>query len=129
MDATGKVVVIRVEGELSQGKTSDIEFSSVKQILKEKGTLEIKINQSRLTSREYSITEAAGRNKDEIETNVFRENIGQIRLDQKELLSDSGVVLAKKLLVALSMPILENEKKLDYSKRMEQNALDLLELK
>jgi len=129
IDAAGKVVVIRVDGEMSQGKTSDIAFSSAKQILKEKGALEIKINQSGLASREYSITQAAGRNKDEIETNIFKENVGQLRLDQKELLSDSGVALAKKLLVALSTPILENEKKLDYAKRVEQSALDILELK
>lgn len=128
IDASGKVIVIRVEGELAQGKTSDVDFFSAKQVLKEKGALEVKINQNKLSSREYKITEAAGRNKEEIESNVFKENIGQLRIDQKELLSDSGVAVAKKLLTALSMPILENEKKQDYTKRVEHTALDILGL-
>lgn len=128
IDASGKVIVIRVEGELAQGKTSDVDFFSAKQVLKEKDALEVKINQNKLSSREYKITEAAGRNKEEIESNVFKENIGQLRIDQKELLSDSGVDVAKKLLTALSMPILENEKKQDYTKRVEQTALDILGL-
>lgn len=128
IDASGKVIVIRVEGELAQGKTSDVDFFSAKQVLKEKGALEVKINQNKLSSREYKITEAAGRNKEEIESNVFKENIGQLRIDQKELLSDSGVDVAKKLLTALSMPILENEKKQDYTKRVEHTALDILGL-
>jgi DNA repair exonuclease SbcCD nuclease subunit len=128
IDASGKVIVIRVEGELAQGKTSDVDFFLAKRVLKEKGALEIKINQNKLSSREYKITEAAGRNKEEIESNVFKENIGQLRINQKELLSDSGVDVAKKLLAALSMPILENEKKQDYAKRVEQTALDILGL-
>jgi DNA repair protein SbcD/Mre11 len=124
----GKVVIIKVTGELSQGKTSDIELALIRQDLREKGALEVKINQSKLTSREYKITAASGRNRDEIETNVFQENIGELRLEQKELLLSSGVDVAKKLLVALNKPILENEKKSDYSKRLENDGLEVLGL-
>jgi len=124
-----KIVVIHVDGELSQGKTSEIEFSAFRQELKERGALEVKINQSGLTSREYRITEASGKNKDEIENNTFRENIGELRLDQKELLAESGVAIAKKLLSVLNAPILENEKKTDYAKRVEDEALEVLDLK
>lgn len=125
----GKMIVVHVEGELSQGKTSEIEFATLKQSLKERGALEVKINQSRLTSREYKITEAAGKNKAEIELNVFRENIGELRIDQKELLLDSGVATARRLLSVLNTPMLENEKKLDYAKRIEEDALEALGLK
>lgn len=129
IEPSGKVVAIRIYGELSEGKTSDIDISSIRQGLRERGALDVKINQSRLTAREYKITEAAGGNRDEIETNVFKENIGELRLGQAELLSDSGVNAAKKLLAALNKPSLENEKKSDYAKRVEDEALEVLGLK
>lgn len=129
IDPVGKIIVIKVAGEMSQGKTSDVEFSSLKHGLKEQGALEVKINQSKLTSREYKIIEAAGRNRGEIETNVFKENIGELRLDQKELLSDSGIATAKKLLAALNKPILENEKRADYLRRIGQDAMEALDLR
>ncbi len=128
IDPSGKIIIVKVSGELSQGKTSEIEFSSLKHTLKEKGALDVKVNQSKLTSREYKITEATGRNRSEIELNVFKENIGELRLDQKELLSDSGILMAKKLLATLNKPILENEKKTDYVKRIEQDAMEVLGL-
>lgn len=129
IDPSGKIIIIKVSGELSQGKTSDVDFSTIKYALREKGALDVKINQSKLTSREYKITEASGRNKDEIEANVFKENIGELRLDQNELLSDSGIIVAKKLLAVLNKPILENEKKVDYAKRIEQDAMEALGLR
>ena len=128
-DPANKVVIIKVWGELASGKTSEIDFSAISEELKQNNVFEVKINRNQLSSKDYNITPASGKNKDEIETNVFKENIGDLRLEQKELLGDAGVGLAKKLLQELGQPLLVNEKKGEYQKRIEQNAMKILELK
>ena len=129
IDPGNKIVIIKVFGELASGKTSEIDFTALREELKQNNVLEVKINRTHLSSKDYNITPASGKNKDEIETNVFKENIGDVRLEQKELLGDPGVKLAKKLLQELGQPSLVNEKKGEYQKRIEENAMELLELK
>ena len=128
-DPANKVVIIKVWGELASGKTSEIDFSAISEELKQNNVFEVKINRNQLSSKDYNITPASGKNKDEIETNVFKENIGDLRLEQKELLGEAGVGLAKKLLQELGQSLLVNEKKGEYQKRIEQNAMEILELK
>ena len=89
---------------------------------------QVNIKKNKLTSREYSITTASGENKDEIEANVFKENIGQVRTKEKELIGNDGVALAKKLLKEFAQPELVNEKKAEYQTRIQQGILELLGL-
>lgn len=128
IDPSNKIIIIKVWGELASGKTTEIDFTKIRDELKEKGALDIKIHRSNLSSKEYTITTARGKNKDEIETNVFKENIGGIHLKQQLLQGDSGVKLAKQMLQDLSQPIQTNEKKQDYQKRIQDNALKILGL-
>ncbi len=128
IDPAGKIVIIKVQGELTSGKTADVDISAVREKLASLGSLVVNISKNKLTSKEYSITEAKGNDKDEVETNVFKENIGQLRFDHKELLGEKGVELAKKLLRELGQPSLVNEKKNEYIPRIRDNALAILGL-
>ena len=128
IDVENKVVIIKVKGELTSGKTADVDISIVRDNLNSKNALVVNVSKNQLTSKEYSITEAKGSNKEEIETNVFSENIGQLRFDYPELLESNGINLAKKLLLELGQPKLENEKKNEYIPRINQNVLALLGL-
>ena len=128
IDVENKVVIIKVKGELTSGKTADVDVSIVRDNLNSKNALVVNVSKNQLTSKEYSITEAKGSNKEEIETNVFSENIGQLRFDYPGLLEDNGINLAKKLLLELGQPKLENEKKNEYIPRINQNVLALLGL-
>lgn len=124
-----KIVIVKIQGELTDGKTTDIEFSKIKEELQQKNVLDIKINRNQLTSREYNITAAKGKDKNEIESNIFSENIGEIRSEEVSLVGDIGVQTAKRLLKEMTQPILVNEKKAEYNKRIEQNAIEILGLK
>jgi hypothetical protein len=128
IDPADKVVIIKVRGELTSGKTADVDISAIRDSLNERNAMVINVSKNGLTSKEYSITEAKGANKEEIETNVFSENIGQLRFDHAELLGDDGIKLAKKLLQELGQPILVNEKKNEYIPRIRNNALAILGL-
>ena len=128
IDPAQKIIILKVAGELTSGKTADVDLSLIKEDLIQKGSLVVNIKKNNLTSREYSITAASGENKDEIEANVFKENIGQVRTKEKELIGNDGVALAKKLLKEFAQPVLVNEKKTEYQTRIQQGILELLGL-
>ena len=128
IDAANKVVIIKIQGELMSGKTADVDVSLVRDKLNEAGSLVVNISKNQLKSKEYSITEAKGSNKEEIEINVFSENIGQLKFDYPELLEESGIKLATKLLQELGQSKLENEKNNEYVPRIRNNAFALLGL-
>ena len=128
IDVVNKVVIVKIQGELMSGKTADIDVSIVRDNLNDKDALVVNVSKNQLTSKEYSITEAKGSNKEEIETNVFSENIGQLKFDYPELLDKSGIKLASKLLQELGQSKLENENKNEYIPRIRDSALALLGL-
>lgn len=123
-----KIVVVKIHGELTSGKTSDVDISGTVQRMLDAGALAVQTSRNRLASKEYSITDAKGANKDEVETNVFRENIGQLRFSQERLLGDQGTSLAKRLLCELGQAPLDNEKRHEYVPRIVDNALPILEI-
>jgi len=128
IDVVNKVVIVKIQGELMSGKTADIDVSIVRDNLNDKDALVVNVSKNQLTSKEYSITEAKGSNKEEIETNVFSENIGQLKFDYPELLNESGIKLSSKLLRELGQSKLENEKNNEYIPRIRDSALALLGL-
>jgi len=129
IDPAQKIIILKVAGELTSGKTADVDLSLIREDLIQRGSLVVNISKNKLTSREYSITAASGESKDEIEANVFKENIGQVRTKEKELIGADGVSLAKKLLREFAQPMLVNEKKAEYQARIQQDILELLGLK
>ena len=128
IDVQNKIVIIKIQGELMAGKTADVDVSIVRDNLNNKDALVVNVSKNQLTSKEYSITEAKGSNKEEIETNVFSENIGQLKFDYPELLNESGIKLSSKLLRELGQSKLENEKNNEYVPRIRDSALALLGL-
>ncbi len=125
IDPTQQVIIIKVNGELTSGKTADVDISAIRDELNQKGALVVNIK-NQMTSKEYSITEAKGANKEEIENNVFSENIGQLRFEQKNLIGNQGLKKAKKLLAGFIQQKLENEKTADYTARIKENAFGIL---
>jgi len=126
LDPTNKIIIIKTWGEMISGKTTEIDFTNIIEELKEKGAIEVLINRNSLSSKEYSITPASGKNKTETEINVFKENIGQIKIGDKKFQGTLGVKLAKSLLHELRQSQLINENKTEYQSRIEQNAFKIL---
>ena len=117
-----------MKGELSEGKTTEIDFSGIKDGLIQQEALSVLINRNQFSSREYTITSSKGANKEEIETNIFTENIGQLALEEKKLLGNSGVSMAKSLLKEIGQPKLDNEKEREYEERVDSEAIEILEI-
>jgi len=71
-DYTGKVVILKVRGELKAGRIADINFHEIREKFKE-SAIDVLINTYALRKREEKIREVIGETKEEIEENVFRE--------------------------------------------------------
>lgn len=124
-----KLVLIRVKGELSGGKTADINISKMKNLLKQNGAIYPDINRRLLSSREYEGVKVQGRDISEVENRLLKENIGTVNITVPQLKGDDGVKTAIDLLEVLRNEIKSNEKKREYEDRIIKDALQTLKLK
>lgn len=123
-----KVVIVKITGEMTHGKTAEINISAARLSLTQRGSIVSLVNKNQLKSKEYAITKAKGADRKEIETNVFFENIGQLRLGREDLTGERGVRLAETLLHRLGAGQIANEKKTEYTARIKKDALATLGL-
>jgi len=128
IEAEDKIVVVKIRGELSGGKTSEISSSEIKGLLKENGALEAVINRFGLTSKEYVSIKAMGEDVPTIENRLLRENIGAVKVSIEELKGDKGAQLALDLLKILRQEQKLNEAKKDYVERVQKHAINTLGL-
>jgi exonuclease SbcD len=123
-----KIAVIKVRGELSGGKTSEISTSEISEYLTEKSAKDVIINRYGLTSKEYSPFKVMGEDIPTIEDRLFRENIGAVKVSIEGLKAEKGTKLAIDLLKVLKQEQKLNETKKDYTERIQKSALDTLGL-
>jgi len=128
IDPSDKIVIMKVRGELISGKTTEIDFSKIKEELLKNGAIDVKINNKQFTSKEYTITPARGEGTEEIINNILKENIGDIKLKQEELLGESGFKIAQELLEVLGESKPSDESKNDYQRRIQKSALKILRI-
>jgi hypothetical protein len=128
IEAENKIAVVKIKGELSGGKTSDISSSEIRDLLKENSALDVIINRYGLTSKDYASVRAIGEDVPAIENRLLRENIGAVKVSIEELKADKGAQLAQDLLKVLRQEQKLNETKKDYVERVQKHALNTLGL-
>ncbi len=121
-----KVVIVKLKGELAGGKTSEISSGQIRDLLKDKGALDVIVNRYGLTSKEYAAVRVAGEDASAIEARLLRENIGAVKVSVEELKAERGAKLAEDLLKILRQGQKVNETKKDYEERVQKHALDVL---
>lgn len=127
-DVDGKIVIMKVKGQLSSGKTSDINFKRMKEILKEKGAIYVNINHHALDSKEFSNITYKGESDEEIEENLLRKNRVNVNVETNDLKNENGTQLAIRLIRILRHGSNPNEKKIDYNNRILKDSLKVLNL-
>jgi hypothetical protein len=129
LDVNNKVVMLRVRGELSGGKTSDINFGRLRQNLVERGAISVYVNRHSLTSKEFAAIKAAGEDVEAIESRLLKENIGAVKISDNALKGEEGMKLALTLLKVLRRPAKAGESKQNYDERMKEQGIETLGLK
>lgn len=126
VDAAGKVVLLKVHGELSSGRTSDIEFGLIREILAESGAIYLHLNRNALRTREMGMVTAMGESAEEIEGKIFKEMAGSVKGRDGEPVVKEEAAVAKRLLSALRNPKQEGESLEDYYGRLNRDVRSAL---
>ncbi len=127
-DVKGKVVLLRVRGELSEGLTADIGISLIRKVLASKGPLCVLPNLTQLTSKELTTQSAVPKTPDQTERDCFAHGILSVKVPDPRLSGENGVKLSLELLRSLKDERKDNETKADYQERVERAGLDVLGL-
>jgi len=99
-EVENKLVVLKIKGELSSGKVSDIDFMEMRNSLTKRNAILAEFITD-VSSKEYQRIRVSNENKDEIEEDSFRANIVNIKSENKLLQNESGIEMAKELLKIL----------------------------
>jgi exonuclease SbcD len=129
IEPEGKIILLKVAGEMSGGKTSDVDFQQFKRLLKERGALEVLPNYHRLSSKEYTPFEVTGEDIHEIEERLFKENIGTVKVSDPKLKGEPGIKLSQDVLRVLEQGRPENEGKTSYEGRITSETIEALGIK
>lgn len=122
-----RIVVVRIEGTLSLGKSYDININEILHKLREKGAYETLINKTQLISEEYkSIKQDLPETSEEIESRLVYEHASQsniLDITNEEIEQKSHQILAN-----LGRGRNENEKVKDYDKEMKDLFYSIMDL-
>lgn len=127
-DLRGKVVLLRVEGQLSAGRTSDVDFFRVKKRIISAEPLSLLVSISHLTSKEQARAALVPRTPQATERELFQRNLSRFKSEEPRLQGERGVELSVELLKALRADKQENETRAGYQARMERVGLGILGL-
>ena len=116
-DVGGKVALLTVEGELSEGKTSDIDFAAVRKRLSASAPMVVLSNFSRLTSKEQVKQAGLPKPVHVTERELFEKEISHVKSEEAKLRGEKGVSLAIDLLGTLKEGKKENETKGAFEER------------
>jgi len=129
LDVKGKLVVLKIFGELAGGKTSDLEFAELRRMLLDKGAIYVNVNRFGLSSKEYADVKVADEDIGTMESKLFKDNIGSVKLSNKALKGSSGIRLAHDLIKIVRQEQKMGEMKKDYEARVAEEAIKALQLK
>ena len=105
------IVTLRLSGKLSEGKTSDIDFKRIFDLIYSKNAYFAMRNTNALESEEFEEIKIDADSIEEIEERIIKEHLGQIKIDNEEQ-------LVKDLMKILNKEKLEGEKNADFEKRI-----------
>lgn len=128
LEVVDRVVAIKVKGELSGGKTSDINFGELRGKLMERGALFVYLNRHGLSSKEYTSFKGWAEDPVVIEARTLEQGIANVNVSAESLRGSNGVQTAKKLLSTLRQASKEDESKKAYSERILRDSESILGL-
>jgi len=120
-DFSGTIVLLRVGGVLKSGRSSDVNFKDIFTKLYSQKAFYVMKNTSKLTSEEFEEIKVSSSTVDEIEDNIIKEHLGQIKTSFKD-----EEDITRKLMKALSDEKHEGEKVYEYDERVKKEIEKIL---
>ncbi|MFH1505639.1 MAG: hypothetical protein ABIE94_01470, partial [archaeon] len=114
------IVLLRIAGKLKHGKSSDIAFKQIIKLCYDRGAFFVMKNTNKLTSEDFEEIKVDQASADEIEVNIIKEHLGQIKVSFEE------EKIAKELMKLLSSEKQEGEKVYEYNSRIKKELDSVL---
>ena len=108
------IVLLRVAGTLTHGKSSDIDFKQIMKTCYDGGAFFVMKNTNKLVSEDFEEIKVDSASAEEIEETVIKEHLGQIKVNFEEEKT------AKNLIKLLSSEKQEGEKVYEYHSRIKK---------
>ncbi len=123
-----KLVMIKIDGELSSGRISDINIIKIRDLLMEKGARHVNINRHSLKKFEKKRISIGETSRPLIEKGLFKDTISEVDVSLRNLKARRGVKLALELLKILREEKKPNETRGDYEDRIFKDAIRIFSL-
>ena len=118
-----KIILLRFEGILNEGKISEIDFKNIDKIFMDKNSYIVLKNTNKLKTKEFEEIAVDATSSEEIEEKTVEESLNQINLpenlDEKELIYE--------LMKALNTEQSDGEKKSSYIERIIKESKKIIE--
>src|SRR3989338_2990049 len=118
------IVLLRVTGELSEGKVADIDFKALRELLEQRGAWSVLKNTSLLKTKEFSAITVKGESTQDIEEKVLAEHLGQF--SSSLFSADEQKQLTLQLLHLLNTEKLEGERIVDFEHRVRKDVQEVI---
>jgi hypothetical protein len=89
---SGKIVTLRVSGELGTGKISDVKVREYAKKIEDKGALYVMKNTNKLKMKEFEEIKLQGEVKD-IEKELIKGHLGQFKIENEQELTEELIEL------------------------------------
>jgi len=114
------IVTIRVEGTLTEGKPSEVDFKKVFQALYDKSAYFVMKNTNKLISKEFKEMKIASGSVEELENNLINEHTGQFPMPG--IPKEKEREFIKSLINALDLEKNEGERITEFETRIKNNV-------
>ena len=126
VDVAGKLVVVRVYGELSGGRASEVGLAEIRSALSQRGALHVYLNRNALKSKETAGSIFSGEDSAAIERKLFQREGAKIEVGEAHLRGQKGAEIGMELLRLWRQPPKLGETKKDYTGRMVREGMQAL---
>jgi exonuclease SbcD len=127
IDVSGKLVVLKVFGELAGGNVSEVGLAGIRSSLAERGAIHVYLNRNALKSRETAGPVFSGEEPASIERKLFEDQSAKVNVGDEHLRGRKGAERAIELLGLWRQPQKLGETKRDYTERMVREGTKALE--
>ncbi len=122
-EVKGKIILLRVSGELRTGRTSDLRLKELVEAWEERGAYHVMKNTTKLSERETEEFQTSHGSAEELEERIIREHAGQ---GGSGLSPEEEVRLARELLAILGEEQPEGAVKHEHEERVVRAAKEQL---
>lgn len=120
------IILIRLSGKLSSGKTTDIILKKIFDELYDRGAYFVMKNTSALSSQEFEEIKLQTQSVLEIEDALIKEHLGQMKFEHLDWDKEQEYSKIKALLTTLDMEKGEGEKVADFERRIKESIKDTI---